>query len=190
MIDFNEIVVKDKNSAFNNGKAGEAIAHMTVEAKKPTDKDKYPDWKVIFTDNEDRNLNEGFYYLDPGKYKTEDKFKAHLRYEAQRLKHIVTTFYGKEYEFPPFATPKDMLNGCMQLLQAKNNSTVKVGVTFGTVKRPSRNGWLQLKSSIPFITTNLEEELNFKDSDLMERPAPTKLEGTSPKQDLPWNTSF
>lgn len=179
-IDLNAIDVKDKNPVFNNGKAGEVIVKITVSAKKPTDEERMPDWTITFTDKENRQIFEGFYYLDPARFTSEEKFNNFLKYEASRLKHLVHAFYGKAFEFPKYDSPKAMLNGCMQLLIRYNNSTVKIGVTFGTVKRPSRKGFIQLKSTFPFITTNLNEEITFSDRDLMERPTPN---------DIPDNTS-
>jgi hypothetical protein len=187
MINLNEIEVRDKSSVFNNGKAGEAVVKIAAEKKKPTDKENAPDWKLIFIDSEDRSLNEGFYYLDPTRYANEEKFKNRLGYEASKLKHIVNALYGKDFEFPGFATPVDMLDGCMKLIAQKAGTTVKVGATFGTVRNPSKNGYLRLKSTFPFITGNIDDEISFSNIDLLERPQPkAPVKEESDTTDLPW----
>ncbi|MFW6311401.1 MAG: hypothetical protein ACOC1K_04110, partial [Nanoarchaeota archaeon] len=90
--------------------------------------------------------------------------------------------------------PKEMLDGCMELLQKHNGEKVKIGVTFGTEKRPSKNGYLALKSTFPFITTDLDGEINFSKIDLMERPTPStpKTDNDTPSykggsESLPWD---
>lgn len=188
MINLNEVEVKI-NPVFNNGNAGEALAKIKVVRKQPTDKPNFPDWKVSYFDQKNRELNDGFYYLDPSKYASDEKFKNRLNYEALRLKHMVNALYGDEFEFPVFATPKEMLDGCMELLQAKNGTTVKVGATYGTTKRPSKNGWIQVKSTFPFILGDLSKEISFSNSDLLERPTPSSTPADSQKSEekLPWD---
>lgn len=194
MIDLNKIDVKDKNPIFNNGKAGEVIATFKIVKKEDNDASRLPDWNVLFEDSQNRVLKEGFYYLDPSRYQSDEKFKNRLNYEAITLKHMVNAFYGKDFEFPAFSTPKEMLDGCMELLSKHNDKKVKIGVTFGTTKRPSKNGYLVLKTTFPFITTNLDEDINFSKIDLMERPQPSTPEqedtsnyNTGGSEALPWD---
>jgi hypothetical protein len=82
-----------------------------------------------------------------------------------------------------------MLDGCMQLIFATNGTKVKIGATYGTERRPSRNGFIQMKATFPFITSDLEESINFSNIDLMQRPEPTSAPSVAKndtESDLPW----
>ena len=184
MINFNEIKVSTKNPIFNNGEAGEVVASVSVEKNNKVDN--RPNWQLIFTDDEGRTLNEGFYYMDETKYSSQDKFNNSLKYEAGRLKHIIDTLYG-EVNYPAFNTPKEMLDWCMASIGKKNGSKVKIGVTYGTTKRPNKNGYLGLKSTFPFIFGNLDEKVLFNKIDLLERPTPSAPKEEEPVKDLPWD---
>ena len=186
MINFNEIKVSGKNPVFNNGEAGELMATMVVSRKKPTDAVNRPDWSITFTDSEGRTLNEGFYYIDETKYTSSEKYNNHLKFEAARLKHFVNALYG-EMNFPAFNSTKEMLDWCMTTLVKQNNAKVKIGVTFGTVKRPNNKGYLGLKSTFPFISGDPNYIIGFSKNDLVERPAPSAPKEEDTTKDLPWD---
>ena len=188
MINLNEIKVGgDTSKVFNDGNAGEVTVQMGVARKKPEDGERFPDWNFIAKDSQERTLREGFYYLDPAGYKSEEKYNNHLIFEGRRLKHILNALYGDDLEFPPFSSPKEMLDWCMNTIAKKNGTTVRIGVTYGTVKRPSN--YLQLKSTFPFIVNGDDKEIKFSNIDLMERPAPSTPSGPDPSDKdvkLPW----
>ena len=189
MINLNEVKVNGKNPVFNDGNAGEVIVKITVGKKKVTDNPNKPDWSITFSDKDGRSINEGFYYLDETKYSSTEKFNNHLKYEAARLKHLVTALFG-EMNFPAFNTTKEMLDWCMTMLLKQNNAQVKIGATYGTVKRPNNKGYIGLKSSFPFICS-VDEHIGFSKNDLMERPTPTDATSDDSKddstKDLPWD---
>ena len=189
MINLNEVKVSSQNPVFNNGIAGEVIVKITVGKKKVTDAPNKPDWTVTFTDKDGRSINEGFYYLDETKYATTEKFNNHLKYEAARLKHLVNALFG-DIQFPAFNTTKEMLDWCMTTLAKQNNATVKIGATYGTVKRPNNKGYIGLKQRFQFIC-NVNESIGFNKNDLMERPTPTDVKPEDPQEDsvkdLPWD---
>ena len=183
MINLNEVEVKGKNPVFNDGEAGEAVGKVSVEKKTTTDKS--PDWNLFITDEDGRALKEGFYYKNREAYASDEKFNNALKYEAAKLKHIINALYG-EIEFPLFQTPKEMLDGCMNMIAKKTGTTVKVGVNYGTIQRPKN--FLQLKSTFPFITSNLEEPIKPAKNDLMERPEPSApKESTPDSMKMPWD---
>lgn len=188
MINFSELDVKDKSPVFNNGNAGQVVAKVFVEKRKPEDGATFPDWKIIFKDKDDRQLNEGFYYLDPSRYSSDEKFNARLNFEAKKLKHLVHGIMGKGVDFPVFEDTKEMLDGCMKMLQTAEGTTVNLGVTYGTTKRPNKKGYLQLKSTFPMIT-DVDTEISFNDNDLMEKPESVQEPTKGSADDLPWNKS-
>lgn len=184
MINFNEIKVSTKNPVFNNGEAGEVVVSLSVEKNNKVDN--RPDWQLMFTDSDGRTLNEGFYYLNETKYATPEKFNNSLKWEAGRLKHIVDTLYG-EVQYPNFNNPKEMLDWCMTSIAKKNGVKVKIGVTYGTVRRPNKNGYLGLKGTFPFMFGDLNENVVFGKNDLMQRPTPSAPKEEAEVKDLPWD---
>lgn len=186
MINFNEISVSKGSSVFNEGNAGEVICTIAAKKKLPTDGDKLPDWKLFFYDDQKREINEGFYYIDPERFADKEKFNNKVNFEAATLKHVVNALHGKDTEYPPFQDTKQMLDWCMEMVAKAQGSKVKAGFTYGTTKRPKN--YLSLKRTFPFITTNLDEAIKFNNNDLMERPTPTTTASEDTKgDDLPWN---
>jgi hypothetical protein len=185
MINLNEIKVGgDTSKVFNDGNAGEVVAQIGAARKKPDDGEKYPDWNLMFKDDQGRVLKEGLYYMDPAGYTSEKKFNNHLMFEGRRLKHVLNALYGDDLVFPTFSSTKEMLDWCMNAITKKNGTNVRVGATYGTVKRPSN--YLQLKSTFPFIATG-DDKIKFSNIDLMERPAPSTPSSPSEKSPgLPW----
>jgi len=187
MINLNEAKFNGAENApkiFNDGEAGEVIVTVRVEKKKADDHPKGPDYKVFWV-KEDREINTGFYYLDS----THPKYEANLGINGRMLKDIVKALYGENVALPSGDTYKEVLDQCMQLIAGKPNTQVKIGVDYGTVKRPSKKGYLQLKNSFPFITGDLTKAIPFNwNYDLQHRPAPDAEATTTAKaeEDAPW----
>lgn len=188
-INLNEVKSFEEGPVFNNGKSGRAVAKIYVERKTIDDKENAPDWNLKFVDKKGRPLTEGFYYPDPTRYESNEKFENHINYMGARLKHFINVLCGDDFTFPVFSSPKEMIDECMKIIEEKNGTVVSVGATYGNVKRPSR--WLQVKGSFPVISSELSgENITFRSSDLMERPTPvekTKDNSRKFKSDLPWD---
>jgi len=189
MINLNEISVNDKNPVFNNGKAGEAVVTISVEKKPLGDTTRKPDYNLVFTDKEQRTITEPFWYLDATGYAKEEDYNKRVTFEATKLKHFINVLYG-DLNFPPFNTPKEMLDWCMETISKKTGTIVKGGFTFGTPRRINNRGYLGLKRTFPMLTANLDEAIEFGNNDLMERPQPSTPaapETGTKKSDLPWD---
>ena len=163
---------------FNGGKAGRAEnVSLRVEKKEANDTSRSPDWKVYYVDENDGEVNEGYYYLD----EKHEKFKTHLKYQGAGLKHLLHAAFGEEVEIPQFKNTKEMLDKCMQKLSSvSEDKKFRVGVTYGTGTRPS--AYLRVKPYVPFIEPMsvpvAESRIVFTGDYLMERPEADNEEET------------
>lgn len=150
MINLNDEVFNGGNNIqiFNNGVAGRVdnVIGSKIERKTPEDMDIAPDYKLYFKDKDGAEINVGFWYLDPNK----PTFAKDLEKQGKSLKHLIHCYYGDSYQFPAFNSPKEMLDGCIKLINAKFTSVlVRVYCTYGTTQYPKK--YLQLRSYVPFI---------------------------------------
>jgi hypothetical protein len=167
------------SKAINGGKSGAVKVTFQVAKKLPADAPNTPDWKILFKDDSGRPLNEGYYYLKP----TSPNYEKAVNVQGRILKHMVQVLYGEAQQFPVCNTSIEMLDNCMAMIANKAGTPVTIGVSYGTIKRPNRRGYLQLKSTFPFMTIGGEITFN-SEYDLMERP-----EGVLAKQDTTNKTS-
>lgn len=135
MINLNSDNFKEKEFAprFNAGKAGR-VSNVTIAVTKKTaaDADNLPDYKLIVTDENKGEVNEGFYYAADG-----DDSKGKLL--ANRVLHIARAVLGADYEFPEYATYKDVVDGLFKLIKKNaDGKTFSVFVTYGNIGYPSQ----------------------------------------------------
>ena len=131
---------------FNGGQAG-VVRNVKLDRVEPkTEAGNAPDYKLFFKDSNGAELNLAFWYLDS----TRDTFAKDLEKQGKALKHLVHCFLGETYQFPAFTSPKELLDGCLQLIQPKISSVmVRLYCTYGTTLYPKK--YLQVRSYVPFI---------------------------------------
>lgn len=130
---------------FNEGIAGvvEGVK-MRIEKKASTDTDdKKPMYKLIATDANGGEVNEGFYYQEPDS-------KAFNNYQAQRLILLAKGVLGNDVKFPVFNNPTEALDGVMRMVApVLSQKAWRIAVAYGTVKRPE--SYMGFKSFGSFI---------------------------------------
>ena len=180
---------------FNNGEAGKVEnVSIKVEKRKVDEPDNAPDFKVIFTDNNNASVNLGIYY--PNEQSTEGQTKM----TVGKCLAIARAVLGNEYVFPEVKSTKEAVDVCMSLTaKAQENAKVNVFVTYGTVGAPKK--YIGVYKNFDFIeavgtvgsklrrTNNpLPEKSQY--NDLMERIVEDAVESntstTTPKDEILW----
>lgn len=180
---------------FNNGEAGKVEnVSIKVEKRKVDEPDNAPDFKVIFTDNNNASVNLGIYY--PNEQSTEGQTKM----TVGKCLAIARAVLGNEYIFPEVKSTKEAVDVCMSLTaKAQENAKVNVFVTYGTVGAPKK--YIGVYKNFDFIeavgtvgsklrrTNNpLPEKSQY--NDLMERIVEDAVEGdtstTTAKDEILW----
>ncbi len=155
MINLNEekFNQKEGKAIFNDGKSGvvENVA-ISVSKKTPEDKEKSPDFKLVFKDSNGAECNLGFWVILEGSaFKTKEEL---IMSQGKVLKHLVHAVYGPDYELPSFATPTEMLNTCMKLISqgcAGKGNVFRIFTNYGTTTSPKTH--LQPRSWVPMVET-------------------------------------
>lgn len=134
-------------SIFNNGVAGVVDNVKLSKIERKTDPNSNnPDYKLIFVDSNNAEINMAFWYLDQNK----DTFAKDLTKQGKMLKHLVSCYHGENFNFPTFNTPKELLDTCMNLIMQKALTTpVRVYATYGTTQYPKK--YIQIRNYVPFI---------------------------------------
>jgi len=161
---------------FNDGKAG-IVENVTVRIEKKSDMDsKMPDYKLIASDGKGE-INEGFYYQEPGS-------AAFDNYQAQKLIWLARGVLGDNITFPVYETPAEALDGIMKMVAPHlKNKRFRVAVTFGTTKKSS--AFLMFKAFGPFIQPmNVPNTLRFSSTDRLERPQQTLTSDADVKKQM------
>ena len=180
---------------FNNGEAGKVEnVSIKVEKRKVDEPDNAPDFKVIFTDNNNASVNLGIYY--PNEQSTEGQTKM----TVGKCLAIARAVLGNEYIFPEVKSTKEAVDVCMSLTaKAQENAKVNVFVTYGTVGAPKK--YIGVYKNFDFIeavgtvgsklrrTNNpLPEKSQY--NDLMERIVEDAVESntstTTTKDEILW----
>lgn len=152
MINLNDNAFDAKQGAaiFNDGVAGivENVV-VTVNKRKPEDKENSPEYKLTFTDNNGGACNTSFWYVDKAtQYQTvEDQIKK----QGTVLKHVLHAIYGSDYQLPTFNSAKEMLDGCMKLVREGLASGLKFRIFANYGSTQSVKNYIQPRSWVPFI---------------------------------------
>lgn len=180
---------------FNNGEAGKVEnVSIKVEKRKVDEPDNAPDFKVIFTDNNNASVNLGIYY--PNEQSTEGQTKM----TVGKCLAIARAVLGNEYIFPEVKSTKEAVDVCMSLTaKAQENAKVNVFVTYGTVGAPKK--YIGVYKNFDFIEavgtvgsklrrTNNPLPDKSQYNDLMERIVEDAVEGntstTTTKGEILW----
>ena len=157
---------------FNDGNAGVVEnVKISVEKKKPEDKENSPDYRLVFTDSKGATCNYPFWYVAE---KTEwNSVEELIQKQGKVLKHIVHAIAGKDFQFPQYKSPREMLDGIMKTIREslKSNLTFRIFANYGAGKHAKK--YIQPRTWVPFMessTVPLEEtRLSPGNLDVMER---------------------
>jgi len=164
---------------FNGGDAG--IANditISVERKKPEDKETAPDYKLVFKDAKGGTCNTAFWHIEKdNQYKTVDEQVAT---RGKVFKHLLHAIYGADYQIPEFKSAEDMLNTVMKLVNegVKAGPKFRIFANYGTTSSVKK--YIQARTWVPFIepmSVSIEDtRLESGNLDAMER-----LQADAPK---------
>lgn len=176
MLDLNgKEFAEKKISIFNGGVAGKVDnTAISVEKKKSTDPQTYPDYKLIVEDEDGQKINQGFYYPSDNPQKDAETNKKRANMEVGRVLHIARAVVGSNYEFPAVSNAKEAFDMLFKII-AENAGSMKfsVFVTYGQVNYPDK--YLKLRYFDFIEPTDLQGKksvLTAKPNDLMERVTP------------------
>lgn len=141
---------KEGGKAFNGGVAGVVEnVKISLEKKKPEDKEKAPDYKVVFTDANGAKAEMPFWYIkEATSYKSVDQL---VQAQGKVLKHLIHAVLGSSTQFPPFNNPVEMLDGCLKLMKTKQNPNdlFRAFANYGTPDYPK--SFIQIRTWVPFV---------------------------------------
>ena len=154
MINLNDSTfdAKEGKAVFNGGNAGIANdVTLSVDKKKPEDKEGSPDYKLTFTDADGGSCNSSFWTITKATdYAT---IEEQIQKQGKVLKHILHAIYGKDFQLPQFQSAAEMLNGCMKLIREglPNAGKFRIFANYGTTS--SVKQYIQPRSWVPFMET-------------------------------------
>jgi hypothetical protein len=127
-------------TVFNNGNAGKVEnVTMSVTKKLSTDADNAPDFKLVFTDINGAQINQGFYYHKNNDMNTEQKNKDMEGWLIGRVLSAAKSVVPEDFVFPEVATSKEALDSLFTIIRNNcENKKVNVYVTYGTKTKPSQ----------------------------------------------------
>lgn len=176
MIDLNGNEFDGNSGAaiFNKGVAG-VVNNCTIKAEKkdPQGHAKAPDWKIVATDETGASTDLSFYYLTD---ETHQYYEANVKKQGQLLKNLLKAIMGEGVKIPPFATTTEMLDKCMEMVNAKaKGKTFSVFANYGTKNSKAVSSYIKLRTFVPFIATaSTVDSLVETPYDTMERPQADK----------------
>jgi len=151
MIRLNEI---QESKIINNGKAG-LVKNVSLEMSRKTDEhDKsFPDFKIIFSENNGANIDIGIYYFKDKDFETEKQRNNRMNRYLSRLMHIARAVMGVDFSpSEEFTNVKDATDFCINIIEENSsNKFFDIFITFGTVNYPSKKGFLEVRYNVPFI---------------------------------------
>ena len=135
---------------FNDGNAGIAEnVTISVERKKPEDKETAPDYKLVFKGENGGTCNTAFWHITQDtQFKTVDQQTEAM---GKVCKHLLHAIYGADYEIPSFQSAKDMLDGTMKLVNdgVKAGPLFRIWANYGTPKSVKK--YIQPRTWVPFM---------------------------------------
>lgn len=167
-----EFDASEGKAIFNGGKAG-VVENVTLslEKKKPEDKDNAPDYKIVFTDENGGTCNTSLWYVE--KETQYASVEEQIKKQGKILKHLVHAILGKDYQFPEFANAKGMLDGVMKAIKGglKPGLKFRVFANYGAGKYAKQ--YIQPRTWVPFVesmSVDIEEtRLKQSNLDVMSR---------------------
>lgn len=157
---------------FNDGKAG-VVENVTISVnkRKPEDKQGSPEYKLTFTDENGATCNSSFWYVEEATaYATIDE---QIRKQGTIMKHILHAIYGNDYQLPNFKSAKEMLDGCMKLVREGSTTGNKFRMFANYGSTQSVKNYIQPRSWVPFMESMsvlaTESRLKVSNIDAMAR---------------------
>lgn len=142
---FKQVADEQKEKApkaiFNGGNAGVVLCSVSVETKKPTDHVNAPDYKIILTDENGGQINEGFYNIAEADQGTEDAPSGRLKFARQKLFHLTNGIFAGKFEakesYPSYeACLKDVM---LQVFKEAKNKKYRVIVNYGNIGKDGKD---------------------------------------------------
>lgn len=141
---------KEGKVVFNGGEAGIAEpVTVSLEKKKPEDKEKSPDYKVNFTDATGAICNTSFWYVtEATSFNSIDELIAK---QGKVLKHLAHAILGDQFTFLSFDSAQSMLDGVMKLIREglPKAGQFRIFANYGTKEYSKK--FIQPRSWVPFI---------------------------------------
>lgn len=160
------------SAVFNNGIAGR-VENVKVEVtkRKADDAENAPNYKLVFTDTNGLQVNQGFYYHKDNDMYDSTKNEANAGYLVGRILSAAKTIVPEGFAFPD-VEGKDV-NEIVDILftiirENSEGKIVNIFVTYGTKNKPSSFLGVRFFDFIERPGT-ASSRLREKGNDLMER---------------------
>lgn len=153
MIRLNEI---QENKIINNGAAGLVEnVKLTVERKSVRSPERFPDFKLVFTENNGAEIDIGFYYFEPKPNETEEQQDKRSTLLLKRLMHVARAVMGHEYApTQEFETVNEAMDFIFNVIEENSgDQRFDIFINFGSKNFPNKRGYLEVRFAVPFIRT-------------------------------------
>lgn len=172
MIRLDEI---QENKIINNGRAGKVQGVSLKLIRKTANNHKsFPDFKIVFSEKNGATIDIGIYYFQDKDFETEKEINIRRNRYLLRLMHITKAVMG--IDFNPtneFSNMKEATDFCVENIEKNSsNKLFNIFITFGTIKYPSKKGFLEVRYNIPFIknvTDDLTLPLTANSEDIVDK---------------------
>ena len=174
MFNLNDSSFDAKEAAviFNNGEAGIAEnVTLTVNKKKPEDKEGSPDYKLTFTDENGGSCNSSFWYVE--KATDYASIEEQVQKQGKVMKHIIHCIYGDKMPAVSGDTSHAFLDSCMKAIRdgLAQGGKFRIFANYGSTQ--SVKQYIQPRSWVPFMermTVSLaDSRLKVSNIDAMSR---------------------
>jgi hypothetical protein len=166
---------------FNNGKAGESEATISLVKKEASDSSGGPDYKIVYTDAEGASINEAYWCDEP-----DIDWKIKKRRDGIRnMRHLIKTVLGPTAlaQLPKtVATNKEAVEVHINLMKAQGMEGKKVVVfaNYGPTGAKRAGKYLEPRCWPPFVRNiGQGDPIEASDNDQMERIVPDTVSGAA-----------
>lgn len=169
-------------AVFNNGIAGRVEnVRIEVAKRKADEAENVPNYKLIFTDENGSQVNQGFYYHKDNDQYSSEKNEANAGYLIGRILSAAKSVVPEDFVFPDVEGKN--VNEIVDILftiirEHCSDKRVNVFVTYGTKDRASQYLGLRFFDFIERAGT-ASSRLREKGNDMMERLVADKPMGSS-----------
>lgn len=163
---------------FNNGIAGKVEdVKIEVTKRRADEPDNYPAYKVIFTDKNGAQMNQGFYEFTKNTAKTDDENEKLSGYLIDRVLSIAQAVVPEGFVYPDIPETGNLVEDTNKALgtifkvinENQDNAKVNVFATYGTKQRPDKYLRLRYFNFIEKAGNTGYSKLTEKGDDMMER---------------------
>lgn len=163
---------------FNNGMAGKVEdVKVEVTKRRADEPDNYPAYKIIYTDKNGAQMNQGFYEFTKNAMKSDDENEKLSGYLIDRVISIAQAVVPEGFVYPEIAETGNLvedtntaLNTLFKVIKDNEvNSLVNVFATYGTKQKPSKYLNMRYFNFIEKAGNTGYSKLTEKGDDMMER---------------------